>query len=409
MIYIPFIFFLLLALFVIKERGIDASAYILLLYSVSSFCSILLYQQGVPELYKESCTFFPTMIYCGLISLAVFPIYKFNTGNLQKIIMPNTTAIKWLTYLYFVIFVTFLVAYWQDIVFILTFDNFAELRADVMDGRTFITRYSGLLGLVMLVFNTMATTSFIMLPVFFINVLSNQKRRCQIMALLGSTPMIILGILGVDRSKSFYWVVLLGLSLVIFWKYLSKKSKKIVSVLSILLLSGLLVYFSSVTMDRFEDTDLGVGVLSYAGQSYINFCYFFENFNNGETFSTRYLLPATHFWLLKDYKGAVHLQQELSRLTGIEAGVFYSFLGNFIVDNNQIGPFVYMFIYILLCAIYLQKRHSNRISILRFMYFFCLSVVPTCGVISYVYTSPYMTISIMFVMMLIALTYLQRR
>ena len=411
MIYVPFVFFLLLAIIIIKQRGLDASAYISLLYAISAFFSILYYNDGATALYKDACTFFPTVIYCGLISLAILPVYKFNTANLQRITMPNTVAIKGLTYLYFTIFVVLLFAYLDDLIFIFTFDDFAELRDDISDGETFITQYGGLLGFILLIFNILATISFVMIPVFFMMVLSKQKWWLQIMAILGSLPIVIIGMLGIDRSKSFYWVIILGLSLVIFWRHLGQKTKKIVTVLVSLLLLGVLSYFGSVTSDRFEDTDSGVegGVVSYAGQTYVNFCYFFENFNNGETFSTRYMFPAIHFWILQDYEGAVALQQDLDKHTGIITGVFYSFLGSFIVDNNQIGPFVYMVFYLVLFFICLRCKRNSEISLLNFFYFYCLSIVPTCGFILYIYTSPYMTISIMLIILLIALTYLQKR
>ena len=281
MIYVPFVFFLLLAIIIIKQRGLDASAYISLLYAISAFFSILYYNDEATVLYKDACTFFPTVIYCGLISLAILPVYKFNTASLQRITMPNTVAIKGLTYLYFAIFVVLLFAYLDDLIFIFTFDDFAELRDDISDGETFTTQYSGLLGFILLIFNILATISFVMIPVFFMMVLSKQKWWLQIMAILGSLPIVIIGMLGIDRSKSFYWVIILGLSLVIFWRHLGQKTKKIVTVLVSLLLLGVLSYFGSVTSDRFEDTDSGVegGVVSYAGQTYVNFCYFFENFN----------------------------------------------------------------------------------------------------------------------------------
>lgn len=411
MIYVPFVFFLLLAIIIIKQRGLDASAYISLLYAISAFFSILYYNDGATALYKDACTFFPTVIYCGLISLAILPVYKFNTANLQRITMPNTVAIKGLTYLYFTIFVVLLFAYLDDLIFIFTFDDFAELRDDISDGETFITQYGGLLGFILLIFNILATISFVMIPVFFMMVLSKQKWWLQIMAILGSLPIVIIGMLGIDRSKSFYWVIILGLSLVIFWRHLGQKTKKIVTVLVSLLLLGVLSYFGSVTSDRFEDADSGVegGVVSYAGQTYVNFCYFFENFNNGETFGTKQLFPAIHTFVLQDYKGSVPFQKEMTVRTGIECGVFYSFLGSFILDNNQKGPFIYIALYIFLFFISLHCKRNNQVNILLFMYFFFLALVPTCGVISYIYVSSYMTISIMVIMLLIALTYLQKR
>lgn len=408
--YLPLIFFSLIFVYIYVRRGIDASAYVVFLYVVSSFFGIIYYEQFASSIAQSSCTFASTIIYCSLIALSIYPIYRFDTNSLQQIKIPSIRIINWLIYLYFGIFVLLIYAYREDVLFRLLYGDFAELRADVHQGLNKVTQYGGVLGFALLFANILATMSYIMIPVFFIT--RSFIRRSwwfSAMAILGSLPAVVEGVLGIDRSKAFYWVVIFGFSIVVFWKHLQKKARKTVVLVAVVLLGAVAFYLSAVTVGRFEDTADGTegGVISYAGQSYVNFCYFFENYDNGETFSTRYLFPATHFWLLGDYDGSVPLQQEMTLRTRMECGVFYTFLGNFIVDNNQIGPFVFMVVYLLLFAI--NVKNNKRVTIGEFLMWFVLALIPTCGIISYLYTSPYTTLSIIAILTFVHVLSLRRR
>ena len=46
MLYFPFIYFTTLLLAVIRKRGFDMSAYMIFIYAISSFFSIILYNQN---------------------------------------------------------------------------------------------------------------------------------------------------------------------------------------------------------------------------------------------------------------------------------------------------------------------------------------------------------------------------
>lgn len=385
----------------------DASAYITLLYAVSSFFSVLHYSNGTLDLYKESCTFLPTVIYCFLITLAIIPVYKFDTSRLRSITLPNIWIIKGLVYIYLFALIVLLIAFMHDLRFILTYGDLAELRSEVYQDMFRVSHYYGVFGYVVSICNMLASMSYVMIPIFLLAILAKLDMKIVLMAALGSLSVLIQGILNIDRSKVFYWMVILGLGLSALWPHFKAKQKKIVSILCVAMLCGTLSYFLLVSQHRFEDRDGSVegSLVSYAGQSYINFCYFFENFYNKELFSTKLLFPVTHAFVLKDYKGMVHLQQEMTSSTGIECGVFYSFLGNFIVDNNQKGPFIYILCYLLLFAVCLLHKNKQTTTMLNFLYFFFLSIVPACGVISYIYASPVNPLAVFVIMLFVGMMY----
>ena len=87
MLYFPFIYFTTLLLAVIRKRGFDMSAYMIFIYAISSFFSIILYNQN----YDYDLVYFskidisplPTIIYCGLITFCIYPFYKYNSNRLN--------------------------------------------------------------------------------------------------------------------------------------------------------------------------------------------------------------------------------------------------------------------------------------------------------------------------------------
>ena len=88
MLYFPFIYFTTLLLAVIRKRGFDMSAYMIFIYAISSFFSIILYNQN----YDYDLVYFskidisplPTIIYCGLITFCIYPFYKYNSNRLKR-------------------------------------------------------------------------------------------------------------------------------------------------------------------------------------------------------------------------------------------------------------------------------------------------------------------------------------
>lgn len=393
MIYVPFVYFTLLFLYIIKRNKFDVSAYITLLYIITSFFAILIRLFDYQPISRYELSIIPTIVYCGLITLAIYPIYKFNSNQINGIEIKNTKFIDFLIYFYFFSFIILLVAYKEDILFRFTYGDFAEMRGDDELG---LKQYPTIIEAFLLPVRVFANTSYIMIFIFFFSIAFLKKSvLLNLMAILGSLPIVIIGILGIDRSKTFYWIIILGLAMVFFWKYIDRKKKiKITPILfSFLLL--VVIYMALVTNSRFGESDTGNrgSVITYAGQSYIHFCYFWDNFDNPDGLSTKYLFPATHYWIIGDYEGAVPYQKELHLKTRIDPGVFYSYLGSFLVDSNKPGPFFFTIIYLLLCRLVLRKK-QNIIKFNNLFYSFILSLIPACGVISYIFTSYYMTFSI---------------
>lgn len=393
MIYVPFIYFSALFIYIYKKNGIDVSSYIVALYIITSFFAILIHHFDYQPLSQYKLSIIPTIVYCGLVSLAIYPIFRFKSNNINGISFRNIKFINFITYFYFLSFIILVIAYKDDIIFRFTNGDFGEMRGDDDLG---LRQYPGIFESILLPIRAFAHLSYIMIFIFFFSISFLRKSTFfNFMAITGSLPVILIGILGIDRSKSFYWIIILGLSIVLFWKYIDKKKKiKIIPIVSTFLILTV-IYMVLVTNSRFGERDTGNkgGVITYAGQSYINYCYFWDNFENPGGLSTKYLFPATHYWIIGDYQGEVAYQKDLHLKTRKDPGFFYSYLGSFLVDSNKPGPFIFTILYLLLCSLIFRKN-KGVIGFENLFYVFFLLIIPACGTIAYIYTSYYMTFSI---------------
>ena len=395
MVYIPLVWFVFLFFIVFKKRGLDACAYTILMFIISSFCAVLGVNLHIFHSFRENPSFESTIIYCVLTSLTFIPIYRFNSKGIKNVIITNPRALDILTYFFFISLVFSLVYYFEDIVFRIAYGDWDELREMNFAGNGYdVKQLPGPFHFVSLAMNIFGTISYVMITVFFICLIYLKKKPWfLIMAISGSILSMISAILFIERARIFIWMLMLGLNIVVFWPMMNKKNKKFIIPIVGIIVSVFFIYSMSVTISRFgskpDDEGTTNSIIGYFGQPYLNFCYFYENFNNKEGFTTKAMFPITHTLIIKDYIGGVDRQQELTAKSGIDCGVFYSFLGTFILDGNKIGPFVFVFVYLIVSSILMKKRKSNNIRLPSLFKAFAVIIVPTYGCIAYMYAHWY--------------------
>lgn len=391
-LYIPFLWFFILSWRSYIKRGLDTYTFVSLLYAVSSLCSIFFYFSESMDPQKANISFVASLVYCLLLTLIMLPLRFFSPVRIKQITIRNTKLFDAMTIFFFLGTVYTLIANWEDILFRFAYGDWETLRKIVMDGDLITTSKGGLSKYIGLLFSYPGSISFIMFPVFFIYTIFLKKPWwMSTMAFLGTTNVILTGILQVDRSSTFRWILVLVFNLIFFRHFVSSRIKKKLYPFIALLGALAVLYLGVVTLGRFGQDNASNSLLSYSGQPYINYCYLWDNFDNGEGVSTKYLLPATHFFIIKDYNGNVARQRELTEKTGIECGMFYSVLGSFILDANKVGPFLFTFLYLF---IFLFFNKGSTISDKSFFLMYILSIIPLFGFIAYSYTSPTSTLSI---------------
>ncbi len=414
MIAVPFVYFTLLTLFLWRRRGIDPSTYIAFLFALTTFFSLVIYADpymrfGFGKQLQE-VTLVPTFLFCFLHTLFILPVYLYNFKKIRYIQFSDFTFIKWMTYIYFACFLIYVIFYHKDIIFVATAgEEIANMRNSLYRGESIqvISRYPAIVEKMFLPFKVLANFSYIMIFLYvFMLTFTKMSKKMHIMMICGSLTTVLVGIMGVDRSKTFYWVILAGLALVMFWRFMHKDTKRYIAKIGTVILALLMTYFITVSISRFGQNDdrdaLESSLTSYAGQSFINFCYFFNQYESPDGVTLKHLFPATHHYVFDSYDGAVSYQQMNSLKTGIECGVFYTQLGTFIISAGAVGPFIITIVYLLLAYAFMKRRGEST-TFKGLTISFLLLVIPSTGIILYFYTSYYTTITLMVCVVLLTM------
>lgn len=410
MIFIPFLVFSFFLINVLKKNGIDLSAYLIVLYLITSFLAIVLYFQDFDYLYGNYSTFeitiVPTFVYCGMIMLCIVPFIMYNTNkprNLRKI--SNVKLFNLVTSVYFVVFIGLLVIFAEDIVFRIAFGDLGELRDMQYAGELTNAqeKFSGPLRYLSTVFTLLGDGAFFMIVFFFYSICAlNNSVKKNITILLSSLSPVVLGFINIDRSKTTFWIILFVLSFVMFRQYIPKGQKAFLRKLGIVLFAILGIYLFGVTISRFGDMDEGAGggALSYIGQPYLNFCEIWNKVNIQDIHTER-ILPFTNFLLGNDISKIGEDIRAMSRTSGVHLNVFFSFVGMFLVDLGQIAAmFIPIVLFLLMTAAVNRIQGRKYANLYSFTLIFGLATILGCGIITYFYTTMARTISFFLFMFL---------
>ena len=369
---------------------------------MTSFFSVLFLNQTGERMDKSCLTFISTFLYCSLLTLFILPVNKFNTKVITESSIRGTKFVNFITYFYFSCFFLLLVFYLRDLIVCFFISDMAEAKELIRTDGVSLTQYPWFIEIFLYTARMLSPFSMIMIFIFFYGLAFLKKSwGFNLMALTGSFSAILMGILNIDRSKIFFWVIIFGLCVVLFWNHIEKKRKKALYYVLALFGSIMAFYFVIVTIGRYEDSDVGTGgsLISYAGQSYYYFCYFWENFKNPDGVTLKYLFPSFHHFILNDFDGSLALQQEMTTRTGIFTGQFYTLLGDFIVSDGKIGPFIITIVYLFL-SVMVYKKKGNSCSFERYFVVFLLMLIPTTGIISYFYANFSVTFSLIAILIL---------
>ena len=153
-----------------------------------------------------------------------------------------------------------------------------------------------------------------------------------------------------------------------------------------------------MTISRFGERDSGGGALgsliSYFGQSYINFCYFFD----------KYDLPYHHFGIVFPFtsqyifgvpSGGVTIQEEMTWLSHKETGVFFTFIGQMIIGIGQFWAIIMTMAYSFFSFKTLGNiNRKNEVDIMSLYLYFAFASVVLLGIFGHYYASPARTFSL---------------
>lgn len=386
MIAIPFFFFLVLFVHYVKKASIMSIPALLLgAYVTTSFFAILI--DGM-NLYSNICpkvdiNFTSSVIYCTLLYITFIPFLKVKDNKIAEI-RPVTTT-KWidlLVYFYCGSFFIIALLTYQDLIRnVMLLGVNENLKADFRFGREEAVHLSGVPLMIYQRLRFFSTSSLMLLFVFFYALAFWRKKVWYYVCIfIGSLGCIYDSILHIDRSSIVYWLMFFVLCACFFYRFLQDKQKKNIKLLGLVVAGLIVCYVLYINIARFSNTDNSAGgqLISYLGQSYINFSLFVQDLNL-PSYSTIHVFPLTNRFIDPDFRGEDwHLY--VQNKTGIFIMCFSTFIGEFISNMGLVNTVIWCLAFSLLCRRLLKRKTAKEISLSQLFLIFALVCMPYLGI-----------------------------
>lgn len=394
MLFFPFLYFTFLtAYWWIKHRSLDVCVYMSGLYAFTSFIAIILVlgnmlgEGGI--LFDDSdieLGFFPTITYCTLITLSILPFSMIRGKELKRITSSIPFALEILC------IILFLNA-------VLNFYLVADSTIEILSGNLESVRvehYGGIespadvkaasMPFIIQLFRYLNRSTILALPIFFYSIcFANKRWWWNAMLFFTSLCIPVLSIQAADRTEFIYYAQMFLFCIIFFHHFFTKKIKRIIKIMVLSLTSLFLVYMIAVSVARFEKREGGAttSMMQYAGQGYLNFCYFWENgkFDYIATEREFPLINHTFFKIDSDPER----RSDRSGEHGFFISVFPTFVGDILLDLSPIGVIIWVIYYTLSAFIVIKASRRKEFDIGETLAIFTLAVIPIFGIFYYRY------------------------
>ena len=374
MIIAVLIYFVLLIIYAVNKQYWGVSIFMIALYLFSLLFSTILvsnkYNNVTPGLV-------PSIIYCLALTLLFSPFFikrpiiKAPTEKEENLMVKIFSSIS----VFFVI---------SDIVIFPAIAlAYAAGANDIRSGNAivFSSVLTGYRSLIYFIISGFFGLSYLLIVIFFYSLAFIKKRvGFKVLLLTASLTAPYIGLLDGGRTNMVYWILMVIASFIIFKPYFKKEVKYKTYVLLSIPLAVLVSLFMVASIDRFEYREGGTegGLITYAGQSFVNFCDFYDNFDS-PMYSLQRILPRLSSFFygpfdLDQYRNIVMARSHM------DIGIFYTLLGDLLVDVGLIGMFLYIIIYKGVCKSVVNKKYIGLPDIILLSLFL---QIPIHGVFYY--------------------------
>ena len=367
------------------------------LYAFTSFCAIplvygdMLGEAGVLfDRYDLDLGILPTIMYCGLLTLGMYPFSLFYKKEVNKVTHSNSLILEITCWLLFCVFLLNLYLIVDSTMEILSGD-LSTVRSD---------HYAGIqspaevkaesLPYLLRLFSYFNRSTILALPLFFYyNCFTNRSWGFKLMLLATSLCAPLSGLQVADRTEFTFYGLMFIYCLIFFWKFLSRSFKWLLVAVGTPLLAIVLVYLVAVTQARFaEENDnekAYVSAFQYAGQNYLNYCFFWEHGR------FEYIAPEREFPMT--WHTLFHVDSDPDRRDirsgqqGFFMSVFATYIGDVMLDLSPVGSILWMMLFVLICILTIRYAHRDEYDVGDVLALFTLAAVPIFGIFYYRYYS----------------------
>ena len=243
---------------------------------------------------------------------------------------------------------------------------------------------------------------------FYVIVVQKLKKQYGIMYLLASVSGIISSILDGGRSAILYWILSFVAVYLLFIPLMSKREKGTVRKFFIIFGTLFVTFFMMMTIARFGEREAGEvtgtegGLISYAGQPFINFCFFWDTFDCPLP-SLQIILPFTYKLFGYPIDNPIDLQETLSFMSHKELGVFYTFIGHIATTSFNAVAVLYCILLSIVSGLNVHRVRKHVIGISGAYFYLLFSSVLFLGLFGHYYAYANKTFAIVLFALLLAL------
>ncbi len=375
-----------------KRRSFDVACYINVVYLVCVICFVILYYFYPKSIsHIDRISFSSVLSHLFLLSLFIGPFIIHS----QKIAFSSfRISDKGLSIFSWCIIIPSILAMMvsvYDVVDIIAFGNYEQAREAYLNGEIdggYIRRY-GIIGYIL---SFGPQTCFVSVTMFFYFYFYKRKKKLGLLLFFASFSLVVQNLSIAGREGFVRWAFYFGFNAILFKKYLSYKSND--KFWKLFLLAGIImiVLFSSITLDRFEESTYGpfYSIISYAGQPFYIYSYNYQAFWDKNT--SGFLSILSLFGGNEDYLDS---QQAL---VDFATNTFPTFVGNFISKIGLYRTALFGLLwFVFLNIIFGLKR---KFSFTMFITYITLCDVILIGVLYFIHYPRFTQISMVLYIML---------
>jgi oligosaccharide repeat unit polymerase len=398
MIYIPFIYFLLLSfLHNRRNKQLNIGSFLLGLYTLSSFFSIILFKSTYFNYHLSEIKLSSVLYYCALLTLFFLPFLSRKHVIAPIIRKPNSALFMLISFFFIIINIVAIIFSSKYTVFILTHNpgafkiggsillNKLGYNIDIFEKIGFY------------IFGHFSDFYILILFFFFYSITyMHNGRSFNIILLFSSMATILNGLNTGGRTQMIYWILSFVAYFIYFKDCMPSNEKRFVFKMFLILASVFSIYFIGVTVYRFSNNyapEIGhqgiLSIIDYGGQSFLNFNDFFIKLGNHH-YTIGRIFPIIH-----DLFSSTKFNLNEYRLTStMNIGVFSTFLGDLYIDIGIVGTIIYLIVYLFMFYVTQKNYVKGSKQFHQILILFTFFQIPLNGLFFYSIWNKAATISI---------------
>ncbi len=394
MIFVPFIYFALLTAYWWKKHdGLDLCVYISGLYTISSFFAVIVVLTdtlGVSGILFNvedlELNLIPTILFCAFLTLTFLPFSLIHTKKIESISSTMPWVIDGLASILIIVGLINFYAVFDSTAEILSGNLWAVREAAYAGDATPAQIKIDMMPAIFKYFYTLNFATILALPLYFYYLCCLKRPWWfMLLLLLASLSGPLAAIQAADRNEFVYYGMMFIYCVIFFYRLMSKKVRRGIYIISGVFATLFATYLIAVSVARFDKSTEGASgsIAAYAGQGYLNFCFFWEN-ANFDLVAPEREFPMTFHTLAgldsDDFRRNVRSGQQ-----GFFISVFPTFLGEVMLDLSPIGMISWAIYYFLACMLIIKMRERTEYDIGEVVAIFTLAAIPIFGIFYYRY------------------------